>query len=807
MKTLPRSKLFSAIAVLIPSLLGASIAQAALEEVIVTANKRAESANDIGVSITALSAMKLAEQKLTSLEEITSSVPGLTFATSQQNTPILTLRGVGFNESSLGVYPATSLYVDEIPLPFPVMASHSSYDLERVEVLKGPQGVLFGTNSTGGAINFIASKPTEEFSYGGDISYGSYNRLEGNGFVNGALSESVTARLALQTVNADEWQKSTTTNEENGKEQYTASRLQLRFTPTDTSEINLNLNGWKDKSDPQALQSIARTPKNLSAKGIPKATLQSLEPFAKDDAESANWSSDFEPSGDKTFFQASLRGDFEMSDSITLTTLLAHSDYEQDQRMDADGSSLNTADYTNVGELKSTFFELRLAGQTDAIRWVIGANYEDSSTDENQKLDFSDNTSNRPGGLFTGGTNSIHAVGDKLLQDIESKAIFANVDYDLTEDLTLKLGARYTDTKIDARSCVYAPLNNPDEPDEGGGSGSNLVTFFNTLGTVFGAVPFDLIGVGDCISLNENNVPGIEFKDTLSEDNVAWRAGLDFRLSDDALVYANISQGYKAGSYPNITANLYSQLEPVTQESVLAYEAGVKMTLSEGAIQWNSAIFHYDYEDKQVRGKTVTFFGPLDNLVNVDESTITGFESDIITQLTDKLTLTAAFTYISSEVDKFVGFDVYNQNGMGGSGPRDLSGNDLPNTPELTYSVDLDYRTALNRGGELFMGLNVVGQSDSDAVFDADDLDLTDNPSYPTSFHDSITEHYFVVEEYYTVGARIGYESDDGRFKVMLWGKNITDEYYWNSVVATSEGAARIAGRPRTYGITVGYKY
>jgi len=217
------------------------------------------------MSISAVSGQRLAEQKLTSLEEITSIVPGLVFATSQQNTPILTLRGVGFNESSLGVYPATSLYVDEIPLPFPVMAAHSAYDLERVEVLKGPQGVLFGQNSTGGAINFIAAKPTQELSYGGNFSYGRFNKIETNAFVSGGLTESTSARLSIQAVNADEWQKSVTRGDENGEESYAAARLQLRFEPTDTAEINLNINGWRDKSDPQAMQLIAVTPKNYEA--------------------------------------------------------------------------------------------------------------------------------------------------------------------------------------------------------------------------------------------------------------------------------------------------------------------------------------------------------------------------------------------------------------------------------------------------------------------------------------------------------------------------------------------------------------
>ena len=170
-----KRKQISTIIALSATLLASSSAYAALEEIIVTANKRSESANDVGLAISAVSGDKIAEQKLTSIEDIASAVPGLVFSSSTGNTPIITLRGVGFNESSVGVYPATSIYIDEAPLPFPVMASHTAYDLERVEVLKGPQGILFGQNSTGGAVNFIAAKPTDELSYGGDVSCSRFN--------------------------------------------------------------------------------------------------------------------------------------------------------------------------------------------------------------------------------------------------------------------------------------------------------------------------------------------------------------------------------------------------------------------------------------------------------------------------------------------------------------------------------------------------------------------------------------------------------------------------------------------------------
>src|SRR3546814_813821 len=132
-----------------------------IEEIIVTAQKREQSLNSVGLTVTAISGEALAERNLTSLQEIASASPGLNFTTSPSNTPILTIRGVGFDSRNLGATPSVSVYLDQQPLPFPILALHEAYDLERVEVLKGPQGTQIGRNATGGAINFIADRKSE----------------------------------------------------------------------------------------------------------------------------------------------------------------------------------------------------------------------------------------------------------------------------------------------------------------------------------------------------------------------------------------------------------------------------------------------------------------------------------------------------------------------------------------------------------------------------------------------------------------------------------------------------------------------
>lgn len=762
---------------------------AALEEIVVTANKRSESVNDVGMAISAISGDTFKDNKLTSLEDIATVVPGLVFSPSTTNTPIFTLRGVGFNESSLGVYPATSIYLDEAPLPFPVMASHTAFDLERAEVLKGPQGTLFGQNSTAGAINFIAAKPTDTFSAGGDVSYSRFNKKEVNGYVSGPLSDTLLARVAITSVKADEWQQSYTRDDKNGKEDYFAARLLLDYEPSDTVRLKMNINGWNDKSDPQAQQLIAFHPAVLSAFADPatNAQAQLTTPFSPEDPRAADWTPENEPKGDRTFYQTTLRGDIDISDDLTLTLMTSYTDFEQNQVTDGDGSYLRLFDLRkSEGSLDSWNTEVRLANAPDnEFRWLVGANYEKSNTAEDQVLFFNDNTNNSAASGF------IHDNSNVLMdQAIENYAVFFNTETDVTDTLTLRAGARYTDSKIDAEICPY--------------SAGDFATanFFNFLATqvLFSVDPSTYVpvqGLPGCYAFNDAFVPGELFSDSLNEDNISWRVGFDYALSDTTLLYGNISKGYKTGSYPTLAAAKHSALAPVIAESVLSYELGFKSTLADGVIQLNTAAFYYDYSDKQVRGKILDIvFGPLDALVNVPESKIYGIESDIVYQVTEELTVSGAITYVNSEITEYQGTNLL-------GAENDFSGDDIPFTPELTYNIDVDYRIAMSKGGEVFMGLRATGQTSSDAAIGADRIAWPVNPPYSRS----IDPYPYQMDGFTTIDLRLGYVTEDEKWRLMLWGKNVTDEYYWTSVIPSSEDLARFSGKPATYGITIGYTY
>ncbi len=780
-------------------------------EIVVTANKREQNLNDVGLTITAISGEALKDRKITSLEDIASIVPGLAFSSSTTNTPIFTLRGIGFQESSLGVYPAVSVYVDQAPLPFPILASHAAFDLERVEVLKGPQGTLFGQNSTGGAINYIAAKPTDTWQVGGDISYGRFNTIEGNAFISGPVTDSLGMRVAVNGLNSDDWQKSITRpGDTNGHKSYVAGRLLLEFEPSDSIKFQFNANGWIDKSQPQAQQLVGVNPQN-PIDGAEATARIIASPFAPNKARAADWTSyaidpgtgviltpealggapgngqggyvqgtgelvNFDPRSDRRLWQLALRADIELGAGITLTSLTSYTDFDQKQNVDQDGNALVTFDLDkNNGFIETFNQELRLANDSASrLRWLVGANYEDSTTYEDQVLRYFDNSNHSPG------LNWINASGVTNRQDIKNYAFFGNLEFDVSDQFTLKGAARYTNSTIDSSICSYT-------------------TPTGRVETLFGGAGIN----GTCFTFAADFTNGPPITSKLKEDNVSWRFGVDYKVNPDFLLYANVSRGYKAGSFPSLSVASYVGMLPVTQESVTAYEGGFKATLADRKLQFNAAAFYYDYKDKQIRGKLLdATFGGLDALINVPKSRIWGAEADITARPVDGLTINAAVTYLNSKVTESPA-DPKNNNIY--AQIDDFTGDPLPFTPKWSGVVNVDYRHQMESGGAAFAGVSVNARSRSDATIGANRIPF---PYSATSFtRPDIVDNVFNIKGYATVDARIGYEAADGAWKVMLWGKNIFDKYYWTTVIPSNDSQARFAGMPATYGVTFGFKF
>ena len=755
-----------------------SAAPADIGDIVVTAQKREQRLNDVGLTVTALGGATLRERGVATLADIAQAVPGLSYTNSANNTPVYTLRGVGFYETSLAAYPTVSVYLDEVSLPFPALTKHSAFDLERLEVLKGPQGTLFGQNATGGAINYIAAKPTSDLRSGGTVSYGRFDEVLADAYISGPITANLKGRLAGRIEHAANWQQSLSRPGDGlGKVRNYMARLLLDWQPFDSARFALNLNGWKDESDTQAPQFVGIQPQ-FEGFLDPSVTPANYAPAR---ARAADWTPGV-PFANNRFLQASLRADVDVAGDVTLTSLTAYTDYRQRQGDDGDGLPISTTDLSqDNGSIKTFSQELRLAnGSGSALRWVIGGNYEHSTVDQSIRLQYRE-TSARYALAFAG----FDIIGGNFSSDqnIENYAFFGNAEYQLNDRLTLKAGARYTNSRRDASICQFDP----------NGLGGELSDFLYqvVLGGAFGPYPR-----GACFSINAlggpqggvpNGAPG-RFLDRLHEDNVSWRAGLDYKVQPGSLLYANVAKGYKAGSYPTLSASTFRQYLPARQESVLAVEGGFKLSALDRTLQLNGAAFYYDYNDKQLRSKVVDpVFGILDVLQNIPKSSIRGFELEATARPTPGLTVSAAFTFLDASIDRFSGI-----NAVGVAAAFD--GTRVPYTPRYQAGVNADYDRPLNDRLAAFVGTSLNFRSDTIAIIGGD----ISSPRVTGT-----TNPPFGIKDYAVLDMRAGIRTSDDRYRFTVWGKNVLSEYYWDNVVSAYDTVARYAQKPATYGVSL----
>lgn len=733
-------------------------------EIVVTATKRAESANDVPMSITAASGDDLAAAGIRSADDLGKIVPGFTFTQSAYSTPVYSLRGVGFYNYDIASTPTVTVYQDEAPLPFSAMSRSASFDLERVEILKGPQGLLFGSNSTGGAVNYIAARPTNSFTAGVDAGYGRFNAWELGGFVSGPLGDNVGARLAVRHEGSGEWQQSATRPDDgNGKRNFTQVRGQVDFQGGDRFTAKIGVNAFWDKSDVQAAQLIQINPLIPPFVDPRTATL----PIVNSKSRIGDWTVGTNPKRDDSQWQITGRFDYELTDALMLTSLTSYADYKQNDLVDPDGTSLVLADTLDTGSIKAFYQELRLSGEFgNGSRWIVGANYENNKVNEVQALRATDASGFAPFAIFFGlPIPDVIAISSD--QRFKNYAAFANVDFAVGETITLHAGLRYTDTSDHFTGCTGNSAN-----------GSLAIG----LGILSQGNPAALGPNPVCTQLDQNLQPAIT-RAELKEDNLSWRLGLDFKPNDDILLYANVSRGYKIGAFPLIPASSVAQYTPVTQEKLTAFEAGFKLTLADRKVQLNGAVFHYDYRDKQTLGSVIltpNIFGPLNLLVNIPKSKITGAELQAIVRPVDGLTLNAGVTYVDSRIGTFTNFDPF-------GAIKSFKGEAFPNTPKWQWSIAADYEFPISNGLNAFVGTNISGRSDTNGALGGNAI--------------------LDIDGYTLLDLRAGVASANGRWKVSVWGRNVTDKYYWTNAYKISDVSARFAGMPATYGASLSFRY
>ena len=787
--------------------------------IIVTANRREEAITDVGIAIQAFSGEQLDNLQVNSTEDLQVVVPSLNVSRGYQGIPIYTLRGIGFNSINLSATSTVGTYQDEVALAYPFMNSGPVFDLERVEVLKGPQGTLYGRNTTGGLVNFISAKP-EFGDFNGSIAVdvGTEQTLNTKGHLNLPIGDTVALRAAWRTERSWKgWQNSISRDETQGEVERYGGRLTIAAEPIPEMHIELAANFWVNKSDTLAAQVVGFTPNTDPANGTLFSLFNAPGLANYVAANGNNWTSDTadwqpldqraqnigrgtgidNPNAEDSHFYG-LRGmlQFDFTPDVSFISLTGFNHVKRDASYDWSGAPYEILSQHAEGEIDSLSQEIRFQGTTGPAEWVVGGYYaHDKVVDTNQTL-LGENAN--VGAIRTlilapqaalGGASifdafnsfgytpadvlfSFRTYRDEAEFDVETFSAFASVDWELSPSLTLTTGVRYTEDTQDYEGCSR-DLNGSMLPNV---NLFNRFFFFANYGVI--AAP---ISENQCNTFDVDTLTFGPVTSRLKEDNVAWRGALTWQPNDDTLLYASVSRGYKSGSTPVNAANIATQNRPARQEQLTAYEVGTKLALANRSFNLNLAGFYYDYADKQL---AVYFADPiyttLLRLDNIPESRAYGIDGDFTWFATDELTLSVAGTWLQTEIIGYQGINAAGQ-------PLDYDGFAFPYSPEFSGAATITYDTPIT--SDLGLRAMVNGRYQSSTSSTIEDFDP------------------LVIDSYGILNASLAVYDLDGVWEASIWGRNVTDTYYWSSAATNANTAVRFPGHSASYGATVRLRF
>ena len=791
----------------VSTMFSADIYAGMLEEVIVTAQKRNQSENDIGIAISTWTGNELRDMGVVSAEDMALRTPGLTVnESSATGVPLYTIRGVGFQDYSTGASSTVGIYFDQVAMPYTVMTRGLLFDAERVEVLKGPQGDLYGRNTTAGQINFISNKPSEEFEVGVNVGYSSYSTVDFEGFMNGSMGENVQGRIALKTIqSSDGWQKSVDGDDELGEKDVTALRASFNIELSQDAKLLLVAHHVDDQSDNKANTAydgreigLAEFSAPYSAVAPYLASGETPPWYSTDDNESAGWTNsytspitgttfDLRPKRDNQLRGMSARLDWDFG-NVSLTSITAYNKFERVERNDWDGGQYNDSSNINTTDLSVFSQELQLSGSTESVDWLVGAYYSTDEMEEYYHYFMSDSLYGGASLVFDIAPFKLNGTGileldTKYQQETDSSAIFGHVEWQFTDALKLTVGGRYTKEQRDWSGCTYVA-------DDNSLGSFNNVLFGTTLsagscGTIDDRPSSPTFILGLLGTPDANNGLAV-FTDTIDTSRMMGKIGLDYTPSDNVLYYASISQAFKSGGFNGANSNTTTQLMPYDEEILTSYEIGAKATLLEGSMQLNAAVFSYDYKDKQEKDRVITLVGAISGLTNVDESSITGAEIDIQWLPTDGLRLAFGGAWLDTEIDQWQAVDAANSAWLVNTATFDASGSELPQAPSLSYTALIGYDTNITENLILGMAL---------------DLSYTDKTTGGVA-PERATEDYTVIN------ARLSISDASEKWKTLLWVRNVADEDYYASAFLGGNGPyVRSMGMPRTVGVSLSYSF
>lgn len=647
-------------------LIGVAHAQDTLEEVLVTARKRGESLADVPVAISALQGLEIERQGISNVEDLMGKVPGISFSQNnnvgpQKDQKAIVLRGVGFNPV---LEPSTGVFVDGIYQPG-VGFDIEFLDVERVEVLRGPQGTLFGRNTEAGAISIITRKPAEQASGRVMLEVDDFNSARGLLSVSGPLSgEAVSGSLVLKGGFTDGYIDNATTGGDQDDTDDFGARAQLHFAPGENFEANFSVD-------------YSRLEGGVVGAGIPDNAGESYVVFDDTNADQEQ---------ENLGVSLSMEWQFE---SFALTSLTGYRDSRSDLLADVDSSSIATGNFQAIDvETSVTSQELRISSNQDGpLHWLAGVYWFEEEFDQALQTELPDLAAT-PLAAAQG-----FIVDNTMTADREGLAFFGQMSYRMLEDkLELTFGARWSEEEVDATRDHFT------------------------------AIDFSALGLGPIIF----PLPGGVFTESVSTDfdNVSTTLSVSYDVSEDIMIYASVAEGFKAGGFNKFPSFVQPYL-PIDSETTLNKEVGIKGSFFDNKATIAAALYDIDIDDMQLFTLVtdpVTGL-PASAISSAGESSSQGGELEMTILPTENLRISLALAYTDTEFNDFVDVDGVDRSGQEFPYVPELTGA-LNVDYETTISNGWKMRLA---GGYSFVGDHHAGLGTSqDPRFDIDSYGIAD---------------------------------------------------------------------------------
>ncbi|WP_395345007.1 TonB-dependent receptor [Ningiella sp. W23] len=724
------------------------------ETITVTAQKKQEALSEVGATIGVVTDERLQTNGVRDVSDLSNFVPNLEIAlpNGEGNQPAIFLRGIGTSDFNTNNNGPIAIYSDEVYKSSFVGQNLFMFDVDRVEVVKGPQGTLFGRNATGGAIRVISNKPTDEFELDALAEYARFGTTRFDVAVNTPLTDDTAFRFAAVKADSDGPYESLSFPKEYGGHDFTGWRAHLVSDVTDSLTLLVTAEGAHVRN-PAAGYTFQGLLDPISGEPCDLVPIQGGEcgDLFGYTGEPNRFGVNTNRKGftDKNVLTYSLQLDYDLDD-FTLTSISAYETASSLKKEDTDVTPLQVL-AVDFGIESDTFSqELRLSYLGEFFDGVVGLFYLTEDLEQLQTVDAfrvfrpiaeSMDPIAYPGGFDpsgeTLGAPILFAQFDNL-QVTDTYALFGQGDYYVNDNLNLVLGLRYTKEDRD----------------------------FNT----------------DVDFIEPTFTAGLYEKDLVADsENVSFKVGFEYTTEDSDLIYGSVSTGFKSGGFNGGFVLDEDGVFPFDEEKLLAYELGIKKEFYDANLLFNAAAFYYDYEDIQVFTFVNTGAGlPITVLTNAGVATIKGLEVDTVWKPMDNLEILASIGLIDSNFDEFRSSSALVDG--------DFTGNSLALSPDLSTSLNIEYTLPLQGGLEILISGDINYKSE---VF----FDPSNNPLYSQP-------------GYTVVNANIMLKSDDN-WSVAIFSNNLFDkEYNAYNIDFSSFGYNQLLlGEPRTFGVRASYSF